>query len=273
MKNTAPLKKKAIEATKNKKWQIAIEINQEIIEAEPNNINALNRLALALMQLDQRKEAKIALERVLKLDKHNKIASKNLKKLNSKKIGQIAEFNKETSYIEEPGKAKVMQLIRVTDKKTLRSLHVGQPCQLDPKKSLVSVNALEKNSSNKIYVGTLPSSISQRLIRLIKHGNKYQCTIHSVEPDENCCKVHIKELFVAKKNQGITSFPVNMEMEYEDPEMISLEREIIADTQMDTTGDEVEEVEDKQKEAKQIEEDNSTIIDTQQTDDDDDWDD
>lgn len=222
MKNIAPLQKQAVEAAKQGKWPEAIELNQEILQENPCNISALNRLALAQMQLSQIEEAKETLCRVLELDKLNKIALKNLEKAKRKQKGKVAQFNQCSSYIEEPGKAKVIDLIRLADDKSLKKCAVGQECTLDPKSSFISINIADNSS----YLGTLPKEISTRLINLINSGNEYGCVIHSIEPDQEKCKVYIEELKVSSKNLGKTSFPITLETEYQDPEIISLEHEL-----------------------------------------------
>jgi|GEM_PF-2428677 len=222
MKNIAPLQKKAIEAAKLGNWQEAIDLNIEILEENPNNINALNRLALSQIQLSLLKEAKETLCKVLELDKHNKIALKNLDNVKRKHKGKVAQFGECSSYIEEPGKAKVIELIRLSEKKNLAKCAVGQECVLDPKSSFISVNIAETN----IYLGTLPKEISIRLINLINGGNSYRCIIHSIEPEQNKCKVYIEELNISSKNIGKTSFPITIETEYQDPEIISLEHDL-----------------------------------------------
>ncbi|KUK79530.1 MAG: TPR repeat-containing protein [Microgenomates bacterium 39_7] len=223
MKNIAPLQQQAIEAAKSQDWSLAINLNQDILNEDPKNVGALNRLALAKMQIGQLKEAKQYLNQVLELDKHNKVALRNLEKAKKRKKGKIAQFNHSSSYIEEPGKAKIISLIRIPDTKVLDNLTVGESCLLEPKKSLVSVIL----SSSQNYIGSLPQDISSRLIRLIKQGNQYQCIIHSVEPEENVCKVHIQETYVSEKNQGITSFPIsNVQSDLLDPELLSIEHKL-----------------------------------------------
>jgi len=223
MKNIAPIQKQAIEAAKAQDWSLAVDLNQEILNEDQKNIGALNRLALAKMQLGQLKEAKLYLNQVLELDKHNKVALRNLEKAKKRKKGKVAQFNQGSSYIEEPGKAKIVSLIRITDTKLLDNLSVGESCLLEPKKSLVSVIL----SSNKNYIGSLTQDISLRLIKLIQQGNKYQCTIHSVESEKDICKVHIQETYVSEKNQGITSFPIsNVQADLLDPELLSIEHKL-----------------------------------------------
>jgi tetratricopeptide (TPR) repeat protein len=198
MQNLTKLAKAAINAAKNTDWNQAVKTNQKILEIQPKSIDALNRLALAQMQLDRPQKAQTSLKKVLQLDPHNKIAEKNLAKIKKNQKGRV-KFSK-NNFIEEPGKAKNVKLIRLTDDKLLDETHVGQACQLEPKSTYISV----VTSENKDYLGTLPKKISARLIKLIQAGNKYACFIQSCSSDK-CC-VHIKELKVSEKNQNKTSF-------------------------------------------------------------------
>jgi tetratricopeptide (TPR) repeat protein len=77
MKNLSPLTKKAIEAAHQQNWTQAIEINEEILKEKPQEIGALNRLALARMQLG-----------------HIQIAEKILKKSKIKKRAKLLKLNK-----------------------------------------------------------------------------------------------------------------------------------------------------------------------------------
>ncbi|MFH2019359.1 MAG: tetratricopeptide repeat protein, partial [bacterium] len=75
MKN---LHTQAISSSLNSDWEIAIELNSLILKDEPNNIAALNRLARAYTELNQKESAKTVYNKVLTLDKYNQIALKNL---------------------------------------------------------------------------------------------------------------------------------------------------------------------------------------------------
>jgi len=218
MKNISPLAKKAVDAAKNKDWNLAVEINEEILEADPRNVNALNRLALARMQLGHNRVAEKLLTTVLELNKHNKIACKNLERVKKKIKGPDISFAQNFASIEEPGKAQVFELIRPANKKTLSALSIGQDCCLEPKNEFISIyvnatNDEQNNSAKPVYLGALPQNISSRITKLIKNGNEYRCTIHSINCDNSKCKVLVKESMVSEANQGITSFPVNQQEE------------------------------------------------------------
>ena len=47
MSNSSLLRAKAIQAVKDSDWKIAVQINQEILEQSPKNLEAMNRLGLA----------------------------------------------------------------------------------------------------------------------------------------------------------------------------------------------------------------------------------
>lgn len=246
MKNISPLAKKAVDAAKNKDWNLAVEINEEIIKADPRNINALNRLALARMQLGHNRVAEKLLNKILELNKHNKIACKNLERIKKKNKGPDISFSQNFASIEEPGKAQVIELIRPANKKTLSKLSIGQNCTLEPKNEFISIyvecNNNEKNDSTKsIYLGALPQNISSRLSKLIKNGNEYRCTIHSINSDNSKCKVLVKECLVSEENQGITSFPVNHQDENDIFRDITGDYSTQDETELITTIDENEE--------------------------------
>ncbi len=200
MINTSPLGKKAIKAAKHQDWDKAVEINQSILDEDPKNINALNRIALAYMQQDHPRLARRALKKVLELDKHNKIAQKNLKRVKNKETSRV-KFSK-GSYIEEPGKAKNIELLRLTEEENLKDISLGQECYLDPKKTYVSVYVKDDDQ----YLGAIPEDISERLIKLIKTGNKYECIIQNCETNQ--CVVHVKEKKVSPENEGLHSFSI-----------------------------------------------------------------
>ena len=220
MKNTALLTKKAIDAARQQNWTQAVELNEEILKEEPRNVSALNRLALARMQLGHVQIAQKTLKQILEFDKRNKIALKNLQKIKKKEKGQPVKFSCKSTYIEEPGRAKVISLSHLAKNKILNSLGIGQTCQLIPKKKLVSVNDTESGQ----YLGTLPQKISQRLIKLIKSGNEYSCHIHSVSSEQ--CRIHIKVAKVSENNRDITSFPVDQIKTTIDPNELAAEFQV-----------------------------------------------
>ena len=71
MNKNSVLQLQAIQAAKNGDWETALNKNQELLSLNQSDIGALNRSAIAHLQLNQEKEAKKLLETVISLDKSN----------------------------------------------------------------------------------------------------------------------------------------------------------------------------------------------------------
>ncbi len=198
MSNKLTLKNLAIKYAKEGNWQQAIETNQELLSLNPEDTNALNRLGVAYMQLDQTKEAEQSFKKTLELDVNNIIAQKHLKKIKNNQTIAVPSFSKQ-HFIEEPGKTKTVSLLRLTNKQILEDIPVGQDCELKIKNRFISVESKGK------YLGTLPEDLSFRLSKLIKSGNEYSCQIRMCSAKQ--CSVYLKEIKKSKKNQDTHSFP------------------------------------------------------------------
>src|SRR3712207_8190014 len=69
---------KAIQLAMQNKWPEAAEINRQILEHFPDDVDTLNRLGKALMELGQYAESRDQYQKASKLDPSNGIAAKNL---------------------------------------------------------------------------------------------------------------------------------------------------------------------------------------------------
>jgi len=199
MQKLSVLRQTAIQAAKTLAWDQAVLINQDILSQEPNDLDALNRLGLAQMQLKDLAGAKTTFNAVIKIDKSNIIANKHLKKLATNQVGNLLTFS-DSYFIEEPGKTKIIDLHRLAGKQILGTLSVGQSCELVIKAHFICIE------TNKIHIGALPEDLSARLAKLINNGNAYSCQIHSAT--DKTCKVLIKETKASEKNANVLSFPV-----------------------------------------------------------------
>lgn len=200
MQTTSQLKHRAIKAAKCNDWKAAVDCNQHILKEKPEDIAALNRLGVAYIQLKKRGLAKKAFTTALKIDRTNAIAQKQLERLKQKTTEEAPTFINQ-SFIEEPGKTKVVELHRLAGKQVLESLSPGQNCELKPKNRYISVN------KGKEYIGALPEDVSYRLSKLIATGNTYECRVQSA----NCrhCFVFIEETSRSEKNAHVNSFPTS----------------------------------------------------------------
>lgn len=196
---TVSLKQQAVLAAKQGDWQKAITLNQAILEKEID-INAYNRLGVAYLQTGDIAEARISFEHALSIDPNNPLTKKNLEKIAKKNKTIIPQFTKQ-QYIEEPGKTKIVELLRLANNEILDSLINGLQCTLKCKKRFISIEESGR------YIGALPEDISFRISKLMNSGNIYNCYIRSV--NRTYCSVFIKEIHRSPSNQDIVSFPIN----------------------------------------------------------------
>ena len=69
-------------------WEEAVKINTKILDDQPNDVDALNRLAKAYAEVGKFKKAISSSQKVLKLDSFNTIATKALTKWKGLKKGE-----------------------------------------------------------------------------------------------------------------------------------------------------------------------------------------
>lgn len=193
------LEKQAIQAAQNQQWEVAVKINKKILDTEPQNVSALNRLGFCYLQLQSPIKAKNMYNAVLHIDPYNAIA---LKYSTIKRTSQFAPpaNNDGDDFIEEPGKTKTIMLCRVAEQSILNSIAVVSEVQLVQKNHCIAVETLKGK-----YIGTLPDDISFRLKKLMTGGNQYKAIIRSIGKGQ--CSVFIKELKRSKKFQFTASFP------------------------------------------------------------------
>lgn len=195
------LKQLAISAAKKSDWNQAVKLNEDILTQSPKDVEALNRLGQAYLQLNDCNKAKKTFSKVLKIQKTNKIALRNIEKIKNNQTQKINCFATQL-FIDEPGKAKNIALHRLAGKQVLHNLSVGQECQMVIKNRYISIE-----TKTGEYIGALPEDISFRLSNLIKTGNTYLCYISSC--NEKTCNIYIKENSRSKKNLHQNSFALN----------------------------------------------------------------
>ncbi len=196
--------KQAIALAMQGKWQEAIDINKTILEVFPDDVDALNRLGRAYMETGEYPQAQKAYEHSLRLDAYNAIAKKNLQRLTQLK--QISKNPKEhvhtvePHFIEEAGKSGVMVLQRLASSKTLARLVAGDQVMLK-----VDVTNLLAKTTTGEYIGAVETRHAQRLIKLMKGGNKYTAAV--ISADEKKATIIIRETYTHPDLVGQPSFP------------------------------------------------------------------
>lgn len=195
------LAQKAVSHALKGEWKEAIELNKKILVDNPSDIDALNRTARACAESGKIQKAKTFASKVLKLDPSNSIAKKSLdkwKNLNAKDIIKTKPAQTH-SFLEEPGKTKIVGLLRLGSRQTLAKLDTGDEVKLTSHGHRISIF-----TSSGDYVGRIPDDLSARLRKLAQYGNEYQVLIKSV--DKTAIRVFIREVKRAAKLSDIPSF-------------------------------------------------------------------
>lgn len=204
MNSVAQLTVQAIDFATHTHWEEAREKNQAILDLEPQNIGALNRLAFCEMQLENYTAAKRIYESVLEIERFNPIATKYLSMLKHRvKPQRLQSSSAGEEFIEEPGKTKSVSLQKLADPEILQSTPMALQCNLVVKNHRVNVV-----SCTGTYLGSLPDDIAFRLQKLITAGNTYSVIVQSTS--KKGCIVFIKEVVKAKNSPFATSFPLNI---------------------------------------------------------------
>ncbi len=198
------LVQKAIHAALHSEWQTAIDLNEKILEQFPQDLDSLNRLARACFETGDISRCKQIYKEVLEIDPYNVIAQKNMRRFQLLKgngdelsfsLAQSAKnlasagFSKPmTNFIEEPGKTKVIQLVRIAEPQVLFTLHSGDVVVLTPKQRGVHIF-----TESNLYIGRIPDDLAYQLHYLMKSGNKYEGYIKTVQA--NVVYVFVRELY------------------------------------------------------------------------------
>ncbi len=190
----------AIQATLKGNWDEAIKLNKSLLDENPKDVEALNRMGLAYTILGKSKSAKSTYQKVLEIDPLNSIALKNLSKLTSDSSDEEATIviNMNNIFIEETGKTKVVDLINLAQAEVLNTLRTGQSLDLSAKRLKIFI------SQGKKYIGVLPDDIGKRLIKFLNGGNKYEAFVKS--SNHQNVTIFIRELKRANKFKDQPSF-------------------------------------------------------------------
>lgn len=219
------LAQEAINHALKGEWVQAIQVNKGLLEDNPKDTEALNRLAKAYSEVGNIKKAIITAKKVIKINQFDVIARKSIEKWKNLKKGDSYKTPpvEPQLFIEEPGKTKIVSLIYIGNPNVLATLDSGDRVKLDTHSHRSVINTKDGK-----YIGRLPDDLSARLKRLIKYGNEYSVCIKSVNKKE--VKVFIREIKRGKNLSGVQSFPpekINY-ISYTPPELIHKENEGLA---------------------------------------------
>ncbi len=196
--------KEAIDLAMQARWQEAVDVNREILESFPEDVDAYNRLGRAYLELGNYAQAREAYGRSVQLDPYNAIAARNMRRLNDLKDGTQAEVETDKvepqQFIEEIGKAGVVTLEELAPKEKRASTVAGDKAVLRTEGAFLVV----ENGRGE-YLGKVEPKHAMRLIRLMVGGNKYSAVV--VKSAAESMTVMVRETYQHPDQAGKLSFP------------------------------------------------------------------
>lgn len=187
-------------------WEAAVEANRQLLESGPDT-DAYNRLGKALAELGRNEEALEAYQHALSRDATNRIAERNVARLQVIAGGKAKKNNgngksekaSAASFIEEMGKTGHARLVNLAPPRKLAPLSPGDAVELalDGEQLLVRAGEIE--------VGQVEPRIGNRLAKLIRGGNRYEAAITMMDRDD--VRIIVREVFAHPSNFGKVSFP------------------------------------------------------------------
>ena len=187
-------------------WERAADVNRAILELFDDDVEAMNRLGKAFMELGRYNEAKEVLVKVTQIAPYNSIAKKNLARLDtlvtspaSRKQGRKTAAALQL-FIEESGKSGTTVLRKAASSQTVARVAPSEPAHLE-----IENNTMNVYSRDGEYLGQVEPKLGQRLIRLTYGGNKYVAAVVGVS--EQGISIMIRETYRHRSLQNVCSFP------------------------------------------------------------------
>lgn len=207
------LSRDAVSLALKGEWERATEVNRAILELFEDDVEAMNRLGKALMELADYDAAKQVLDRVVSIAPYNNIAKKNVARLaqleatpatakQARKGGTAAHL-----FIEESGKSGTTVL-----QKPCGGQLIGRVTPSDPANLVVEENAINVYTNENEYLGQVEPRLARRLIRLIYGGNKYDAAILGV--NAQAISIIMRETYRDRTLDGVCSFPTRIKEEH-----------------------------------------------------------
>ena len=212
-KSIKELSQAAISLALQGEWERAAEMNQVIIDVTPNDVEAMNRLGKALMELGEYGRAREVLDRVVTAAPYNTIAKKNLARLSqlestpapvkgARKSGRVPQL-----FIADSGKSGTTVLQKPASGRVIASVAPGEPVSMALEGNAINVYARDDD-----YLGRIEPKLGRRLSRLIEGGNRYEAAVIGV--NERGVSIIIREIYRHPSLHDVCPFPTQSKEVY-----------------------------------------------------------
>lgn len=189
-------------------WKRAATENRALLDENPRDVGAANRLGKALTELGQKKQATEAYRTALSIDTANPIARKNLARLEdanapskparARQIDPAGSTKPATSLIEASDRAAEFAL-QQPNRPALEKLEPGDHARIEPNPRGVAVKSLSGE-----LLGYIEPRSGLRLRRMIEGGNTYSVVVRTIS--KAGAVVHIRETYKHPSLVGQASF-------------------------------------------------------------------
>ncbi len=193
----------AVRLAMDGEWAEAARLNREILEAAPDNVEAMNRLGKALTELGEFGAALDAFRRALVFSPDNPIAVKNVDRLMAEADGAQARRSgnggtlKPRMFIADHGKSADVTLLASTG---AGNSSPGTPVTLEANGSTLGV--MDPDGS---CLGLVPPNMARRLLCLISGGNRYEGAVSGTA--NGAVRVVLREAYQHPSQRSRVSFP------------------------------------------------------------------
>lgn len=195
----------AIAAALEADWDRAADLNKQILDAAPEDVEARNRYGRALIELGRLEEAKAAYAEVLRAEPHNPIALRNAARIeqlleHKGKATQTKSRTQPRLFIEDMGKTGILRVINPAPPHVMAKYSPGTECELREQEGLLAVHARDGE-----LLGFLEPKVGRRLIDLLRSGNQYVVALAS--NDTGNARIAVREVHQSVENAHRISFP------------------------------------------------------------------
>ena len=195
----------AVNLAMQSRWSEAAELNRQLIDAYPKEVEAYNRLGKAFLELGEFDEARDAYNHSLRLEPMNTIALKNASRLEMLSAEAVATLPASgpvdpSLFIAETGRSTMAALVELAPSEVLATVDAGDAVTL----AIADGTVLVRSAKGDV-LGKLEPRLRQRLIRLTEMGNGYGAVVTGV--DENSLRVIIRETHRDPSMGDRPSFP------------------------------------------------------------------
>ena len=201
------LDREAVTLAMRGEWERAAEVNRAILELFADDVEAMNRLTKALMELGSYDEAHSVVSRVCAIAPHNNIARKNRARLDQMQASAAAATRHARGasgapqlFIGESGKSASTTLLH-----TPRNLSPAAVSPGDAVSLVIEHHAISVYNEDGQHLGQVDPRLGHRLGRLIEGGNTYAAAIIGRHDDGITVMIHEKSRH--RSLQNVASFP------------------------------------------------------------------